>query len=47
MRRTPFVIALNKIDRLYGWKPIHGNSFIDSYKHQDSNVKGEFKTRLQ
>jgi translation initiation factor 5B len=20
MRRTPFIVALNKVDRLYGWK---------------------------
>ena len=24
-RKTPFIVALNKIDRLYGWKKIDNN----------------------
>jgi translation initiation factor 5B len=26
-RKTPFIVALNKIDRLYGWKKVENRPF--------------------
>lgn len=46
-RKAPFVVALNKIDRLYDWKTIPNNSFRDSFEQQSRAVKDEFETRLQ
>lgn len=45
-RRTPFIVALNKIDRLYGWKKIDNNGFQDSLAMQNKGVQNEFRTRL-
>ncbi|KAK4644390.1 eukaryotic translation initiation factor 5B [Podospora bellae-mahoneyi] len=45
-RKTPFVVALNKIDRLYGWKKIDNNGFQDSLALQSKAVQNEFKNRL-
>lgn len=45
-RKTPFVVALNKIDRLYGWKKIDNNGFQDSLALQTKGVQNEFKNRL-
>lgn len=46
-RKTPFVVALNKIDRLYGWKKIDNNGFQESLKLQGKAVQNEFKNRLE
>ncbi|KAK4506046.1 hypothetical protein PRZ48_004011 [Zasmidium cellare] len=46
-RKTPFIVALNKIDRLYGWKPISNNGFRDSLNLQKSSVQSEFRDRLE
>jgi translation initiation factor 5B len=46
-RKTPFIVALNKIDRLYGWKPIANNGFQDSLALQNKGVQGEFRDRLE
>ncbi|QLQ81704.1 hypothetical protein HG537_0F04650 [Torulaspora globosa] len=46
-RKAPFVVALNKIDRLYDWKSIPNNAFRDSFEQQPRAVKDEFETRLQ
>lgn len=45
-RKTPFVVALNKIDRLYGWKKIDNNGFQESLALQTKGVQNEFKNRL-
>lgn len=45
-RKTPFVVALNKIDRLYGWKKIDNNGFQDSLAKQNRAVRDEFAKRL-
>ncbi|KAG0241673.1 hypothetical protein BGW41_005548 [Actinomortierella wolfii] len=44
-RKTPFIVALNKIDRLFGWKAFPDNSFQDSLSKQSEAVKREFETR--
>ncbi|KAI9789195.1 MAG: hypothetical protein M1816_006329 [Peltula sp. TS41687] len=46
-RKTPFIVALNKIDRLYGWKPIANNGFQDSLAMQNKGVLNEFRDRLE
>ncbi|KAL3228626.1 Eukaryotic translation initiation factor 5B [Nakaseomyces bracarensis] len=45
-RKAPFVVALNKIDRLYDWQATPNNSFRDSFEQQSKAVKDEFATRL-
>ncbi len=45
-RKTPFIVALNKIDRLYGWKKIDNNGFLDSLAMQNKGVQSEFRDRL-
>lgn len=47
MRKTPYVIALNKIDRLYGWKAETGASSYVSLKKQSRDVKLEFEDRVR
>jgi translation initiation factor 5B len=46
-RKTPFIVALNKIDRLYGWKAIANNGFRDSLNQQNRAVQNEFRDRLE
>lgn len=44
-RKTPFIVALNKIDRLFGWKKIDNNGFEDSFRLQKQAVQSEFEER--
>lgn len=44
--KTPFIVALNKIDRLYGWKSTESGSSKTGLAKQLQNVKMEFKDRL-
>ncbi|PNS16762.1 translation initiation factor aIF-2 [Sphaceloma murrayae] len=46
-RKTPFIVALNKIDRLYGWKKIENNGFQESFAFQNKSVQNEFRDRLE
>ncbi|OAA69037.1 mitochondrial translation initiation factor IF-2 [Cordyceps fumosorosea ARSEF 2679] len=45
-RKTPFIVALNKIDRLFGWKKIDNNGFQESLALQNKAVNNEFEKRL-
>jgi len=36
--KTPFVVALNKVDRINGWVSTHGSCFADSLKSQSDKV---------
>jgi len=36
--KVPFLIALNKIDKIDGWKPYENKSFLESIKYQDQKV---------
>ncbi len=38
-RKTPFVVAANKIDRIEGWKSYPNKSFLETYKLQEPYVK--------
>ncbi|CDU24687.1 probable GTPase/general translation initiation factor eIF2 [Sporisorium scitamineum] len=44
-KKTPFIVALNKIDRLYGWEPIPNNAFRDSLSKQQRATRNEFEER--
>ncbi|KAK9495599.1 P-loop containing nucleoside triphosphate hydrolase protein, partial [Lipomyces doorenjongii] len=46
-RKTPFIVALNKIDRLYGWEAIPDNGVQDSLAKQSNTVQREFEDRVQ
>ena len=39
-KKTPFIVALNKIDRVYGWKHTENGYF--NLEHQDSYTQSEF-----
>ncbi|MFX1393755.1 MAG: translation initiation factor IF-2 [Promethearchaeota archaeon] len=45
-RKTPFVIAANKIDRISGWKSIKDADFLDSYNKQKPHVKDFLDEKL-
>jgi len=45
-RKTPFIIALNKIDRIYQWKSTEWGGFRDSFEVQKKNQTREFNDRL-
>lgn len=45
-RKTPFIVALNKVDRLYGWKKIDNNGFRESLASQNKAVHNEFRDRV-
>jgi len=45
-RKTPFVIAANKIDRISGWKSIKDADFLDSYNKQKPHVKEYLDKRI-
>jgi len=36
--KVPFLIALNKIDKIDGWKPHENKPFLESIKYQDQKV---------
>lgn len=46
-RKTPFIVALNKIDRMYGWKATPDGAFQESLAKQPVSVKREFEDRVQ
>ena len=41
-RRTPFIVALNKIDRLYSWSKVENNGFQESLSLQKKGVQNEY-----
>lgn len=46
MRNTEFIVALNKVDRLYGWKTCRNAPIIKAMKQQPKDVQNEFNMRL-
>jgi len=44
-RKTPFVVALNKVDRMYGWKPQPNMPIQETLKMQADYAVAEFQTR--
>ena len=45
-RKTPFLVAANKIDRIPGWRPNPDATFLESYRMQDPAVQRELDNRL-
>ncbi len=45
-RKTPFLVAANKIDRIPGWLSQPERLFLDSYESQDPYVREDFDNRL-
>jgi translation initiation factor 5B len=45
-RKTPFIVAVNKIDRIPGWKAQQGAPFMTSFAAQSSFVQDELNNRL-
>ncbi|KAI3513595.1 hypothetical protein L1887_20931 [Cichorium endivia] len=46
MRNTEFIVALNKVDRLYGWKTCRNAPIGKAMKLQSKDVQLEFEHRL-
>ena len=44
--KTPFIIALNKLDNISGWKTSESKLFIDSIEHQAINVKQNYEEKF-
>jgi translation initiation factor 5B len=44
-RKTPFIVALNKIDRIYGWEATPNGAFQESLAKQNRAAQAEFKDR--
>lgn len=47
MRKSPFIIALNKIDRMYNWKVHQNDPVRDSLSKQEKATREEFDTRCR
>ncbi|TFK43116.1 hypothetical protein BDQ12DRAFT_596557 [Crucibulum laeve] len=45
-RKTPFIVALNKIDRIYGWSATPDGAFRESLEKQNRSVQREFEDRV-
>jgi translation initiation factor 5B len=45
-RKTPFIVAVNKIDRVPGWKSQVAAPFLKAYASQDSYVKEDLDNKL-
>ncbi|XP_023644095.1 eukaryotic translation initiation factor 5B isoform X2 [Capsella rubella] len=46
MRDTKFIVALNKVDKLYGWKKCKNYPILKAMREQSKDVKNEFNRRL-
>eukprot|EP00884_Botryococcus_braunii_P012838 jgi/Botrbrau1/21555/Bobra.174_2s0055.2 len=47
MRKTPFIVALNKVDRLFDWESTKDAPIQDSLAKQKDYVQAEFEKRLK
>jgi len=45
-KKTPFIVAANKIDRIPGWKSDPDESFLTTYQNQDPYVRKDLDERL-
>ncbi len=45
-RKTPFIVAVNKIDRVPGWKSQPGTPFLKAYAAQNAYVKEDVDNKL-
>ncbi|CAN0909342.1 Eukaryotic translation initiation factor 5B [Linum grandiflorum] len=47
MRNTEFIVALNKVDRLYGWKACKNQPIVKAMKQQTNDVQVQFNNRIK
>ncbi|KAJ2768028.1 eukaryotic translation initiation factor 5B, partial [Coemansia nantahalensis] len=45
-QKTSFIVALNKIDRMYGWRAQPNGAFCSSFQAQPAATQSEFATRV-
>jgi len=45
-RKTPFLVAANKVDLISGWRPIPDKSFSESFQSQDKFIQKDLDGRL-
>ncbi|HIQ28938.1 MAG TPA: translation initiation factor IF-2 [Candidatus Caldiarchaeum subterraneum] len=45
-RRTPFIVAANKIDMIPGWRPVEGASFREAFEKQSRAVQEDLEARI-
>ena len=45
-RRTPFVVAANKIDMITGWRPLSDKSFTEAFARQPPEVQTELDNHI-
>lgn len=45
-KNTEFIVALNKVDRLYGWKTCRNSPIMKAMKEQNRDVQNEFNMRV-
>jgi translation initiation factor 5B len=45
-RKTPFLVAVNKIDRVPGWNPKPEKLFLESYRAQNGSVGEDLDNRM-
>ncbi|BDR92984.1 translation initiation factor IF-2 [Vulcanisaeta souniana] len=45
-RNIPFVVAANKLDRIYGWEPNENAPFLESYDKQREDVQGRVEEAI-
>ncbi|WP_461461532.1 translation initiation factor IF-2 [Methanobrevibacter sp.] len=46
MYKTPFIVAANKIDKLFGWDSVKNGSFSESFKNQAPNVQQDLEMKI-
>ncbi|KAL5843771.1 hypothetical protein ACOSQ4_009729 [Xanthoceras sorbifolium] len=46
MRNTEFIVVLNKVDRLYGWKMCRNAPIVKALKQQSKDVQNQFNMKL-
>jgi len=44
MYKTPFIVAANKIDKIYGWQSHSGSPFLETFLKQPQNVQEKLDT---
>ncbi len=44
--KTPFIVALTKIDKMLGWNPQDGKCFLDSIKEQTDRAQDELEEKM-
>jgi len=46
MYKTPFIVAANKIDKIYGWEVNQDSTFMESYQKQAPGVQDKLDTGI-